>query len=58
MLVSLRLSAVIRLLVGRSATLPLARLEGLNAAPRDKARNILILGTRVEDLVMRVKGDA
>jgi hypothetical protein len=58
MQVSLRLSAEIRLLEGKSATLLLARLEGLNAAPRDSARNILILRTRVEDLVMRVKGDA
>jgi len=58
MQVSLRLSAEIRLLEGRSATLLLARLEGLNAAPRDRARNILILQARVKHLAMWVKGDA
>ena len=58
MLVSLLLSAEIRLLEGRSAILPLARLEGLNAVLRDRARNVLILQTRIRDLVMRVKGDA
>jgi len=58
MLANLRLSAVIHLLEGRSATLLLGRLEGQSVALRDRARNVLILQARLKDVVMRVKDDA